>query len=155
MRSAQDLPVAILLPAEYKMGPTVDTCSYFVGIWGEDSDLTSVAILPLGMNSFRDGAFSAWGPGQVTKLNSENERLSRTLADREQQLAERSTTLVDLSQQLINMTAAFDVGETERKRMTRQLEDLERQHRKALIQVHALTEERAVLVTNLAVSSGL
>jgi ubiquinone/menaquinone biosynthesis C-methylase UbiE len=193
MSRSRELPHAFLLPAEYKMGPAPTTCSYFVGIWGEVPDLTSATILPLSMNSFRDGAFSAWGPGEVGKLNSEKERLSEALAEQGRQLAEQTKIVSDLSSeaervkteaerlslrfavaetekqrllldiarmsaredQLKSMTAAFENAEAEKDSIMRQLQDLERQHRKVLMQLHALAEERVVLRRNLAANAGL
>jgi SAM-dependent methyltransferase len=123
MLQQQDMLTALLLPAEFKMGPTPETCSYFVGVWGLKSHDVSAAILPLSMNSFReDSAFSSWGPGRVNQLHSENTRLSDTLNEKQLELAAQATELSRLQRKA--ETASL---EAERLSLTLQAEECDRQ----------------------------
>jgi hypothetical protein len=123
MLKQQLVATSLLLPAEYKMGPTPETCSYFVGVWGADCEPVTAALLPLGMNSFRDeAAFSAWGPGRVNQIQSENSRLSGVLAEAQRESAEQRAQLEHLRQQ-----AETSSLEAERLSLTLQAEEIDKQ----------------------------
>lgn len=78
MRQVRSLD-ALAVPAEIDGGPKATNASYFVGVWGQAWPKTgTAAILPLSMDSFREGVFQGH-LHDVDRLKEELEQLKSGL----------------------------------------------------------------------------
>lgn len=83
-----------LLPAESSTAPTIQSCSYFIGVWGAEPQDPNAAIFPISMDALSTGPFGPTGMTleqglhkrieklwmEISKLQSESSALADELA---------------------------------------------------------------------------